>query len=220
MSKSTEGIPQISNLHLSVDPGDKIAFVGPRHQAKTTLFKILNGEIPPDEGSFKWGTTITTAYFPKDNTSYFESNLNLIEWLRQYTDVEEESFVRGFLGRMLFTGDETLKPVNVLSGGEKVRCMLSKMMQSGANVMIFDEPTNHLDLEAISALNDGLVKYNGVLLFTSHDHQFVDTIANRIIEFTGHGIIDRRMRFDDYLASEEIRSIRDSKYHAHKRLVI
>ena len=220
LCKSIDGIPEISNLNLTVYPGDKIAFVGPQHQAKTTLYRILTGEVDPDEGSFKWGTTVTAAYFPKDNSVNFESDLNLIEWLRQYTKVEEESFVRGFLGRMLFSGDESLKQVNVLSGGEKVRCMLAKMMQSGANVMIFDEPTNHLDLEAITALNDGLAKFTGVLLFTSHDHQFVDTISNRIIEFTGHGIIDRRMRFDDYLVSEEIRAIRDAKYHAHKRLVI
>jgi ATPase subunit of ABC transporter with duplicated ATPase domains len=220
LCNSMDGTPQISSFSLTVYPGDKIAFVGPQHHAKTALFRILTGEESPEEGSFKWGTTVTTAYFPKDNSDFFESKLNLVEWLRQYTDVEEESFVRGFLGRMLFSGDESLKPVNVLSGGEKVRCMLAKMMQSGANVMIFDEPTNHLDLEAITALNDGLAKFSGVLLFTSHDHQFVDTIANRIIEFTGHGIIDRRMQFDDYLASEEVRELRDAKYHAHKRLVI
>lgn len=220
ISKTIDGEKVIDNLDLVVYPEDKIALVGPLHLAKTTLYGILTGEIEPDEGSFKWGVTISTSYFPKENSEHFTSNLSLVEWLRQYTEVEEESFVRGFLGRMLFSGDESLKPVNVLSGGEKVRCMLAKMMQSGANAMIFDEPTNHLDLEAISALNNGLVDYPGVLMFTSHDHQFVDTIANRIIEFTPGGVIDRRMRFDDYLASDDIREIRDSMYHGHKRLVI
>jgi ATPase subunit of ABC transporter with duplicated ATPase domains len=220
LSKTIEGEQVISNLDLTVYPEDKIALVGPLHLAKTTLYRILMGEMEPDSGSFKWGVTVSQAYFPKENSEFFDSDLNLIEWLRQYTDVEEESFVRGFLGRMLFSGDESFKPVNVLSGGEKVRCMLSKMMQSGANAMIFDEPTNHLDLEAISALNNGLVDFPGVLIFTSHDHQFVDTIANRIIEFTPGGTIDRRMRFDDYLGSEDIRELRDSMYHGHKRLVI
>lgn len=220
LSKTIEGEQVIDNLHLTVYPEDKIALVGPLHLAKTTLYRILMDEMEPDSGSFKWGVTVSRAYFPKENSKFFDSDLNLIEWLRQYTDVEEESFVRGFLGRMLFSGDESLKPVNVLSGGEKVRCMLSKMMQSGANAMIFDEPTNHLDLEAISSLNNGLVDFPGVLIFTSHDHQFVDTIANRIIEFTPGGMIDRRMRFDDYLASEDIRELRDSMYHSHKRLVI
>ncbi|MBT3274986.1 MAG: ATP-binding cassette domain-containing protein [Spirochaetales bacterium] len=210
----------LDNLSLNIQPKDKIALVGPLHLAKTTLYRILMGETEPDAGSFKWGVTVTSSYFPKENSAYFDTELNLIQWLKQYTEVEEESFVRGFLGRMLFSGEEGFKKVKVLSGGEKVRCMLSRMMQSGANVMIFDEPTNHLDLEAISALNTGLIDFSGVLLFTSHDHQFVDTIANRIIEFTPGGVIDRRMKFDDYLASEDIRTIRDSMYHGHKRLVI
>jgi ATPase subunit of ABC transporter with duplicated ATPase domains len=210
----------ISGLTISVQHGDKIALVGPFHQAKTALYQAVTGACEPDGGTYKWGATINPAYFPKDNTPNFDSDLNLIEWLRQYTDIEDEEYVRGFLGRMLFSGDEPLKKVRVLSGGEKVRCMLSRMMLQEANFLILDEPTNHLDLEAITALNDGLIAFTESMLFTSHDHQFVDTIANRIIEFTPGGIIDKRMRFDDYLESEEIGSIRDELYHGHSRLVI
>ena len=220
MSTHVDGEPVLDKVDLSVQPGDKIAMVGPLHLAKTTLYRIVAGELDPDEGTYRWGATVSKAYFPKENSDYFDSDFTLIEWLRQYTEVEEESYVRGFLGRMLFSGEEGLKKVRVLSGGEKVRCMLAKMMLSGANAMIFDEPTNHLDLEAISALNTGLADFPGVLIFTSHDHQFVDTIANRIVEFTPGGVIDRRMRFDDYLASERIREVRDSMYHGHRRLVI
>jgi ATPase subunit of ABC transporter with duplicated ATPase domains len=179
------------------------------------------GKIEADAGSYDWGVTITPAYFPKDNSEFFQSDLSLVDWLRQYTDAEEEeTYVRGFLGRMLFSGEESLKPVNVLSGGEKVRCMLSKMMLSGANFLLFDEPTNHLDLESINALNNGLMEFTDSILFTSHDHQFVDTVANRIIEFTPAGMIDRRMRLDDYLKSDEVREFRDSLYHSHRSLVI
>lgn len=221
ISKSVEGEPVLQDLSLTIHPGDKIALVGPDHLAKTTLYQILIGEEEPDAGSFEWGVTIAPAYFPKENSAYFQSDLNLIDWLRQYTDAEqEESYVRGFLGRMLFSGDETLKSVQVLSGGEKVRCMLSKMMLSGANALILDEPTNHLDLESITALNNGLIKFPGVVLFTSHDHQFVDTIANRILEFTPGGIIDKTMRFDDYLVSDEIKALRAELYHDTKRLEI
>jgi ATPase subunit of ABC transporter with duplicated ATPase domains len=218
LSKSVDGVPVIKDFSLTVEPGQKIAFVGPYHHAKTALFDILAGRQPPDAGTFEWGQTITTAYFPKDNSHFFDSDLGLLDWLRRYTDVEEESYVRGFLGRMLFSGDESLKRVSVLSGGERVRCMLAKMMLSGANALILDEPTNHLDLEAITALNDALIRFGETVLFVSRDHQFVDSIANRIVEFTPKGIIDRSMRFDDYLASEEVRAVRDEHYHAHQVL--
>ena len=220
LSKAVEEEPVLRDLSFTVEPGDKIAFVGPYHQAKTTLFRVLAGELRPDTGSFDWGTTINAGYFPKDNTDHFESKLSLIQWLRQYTEVEDESYVRGFLGRMLFSGDESLKPVSVLSGGERVRCMLSKLMLAGPNVLLLDEPTNHLDLEAITALNDALIDYRGVVLFVSHDHEFVSTIANRIIEFTPTGIIDRTMPLDEYLRSDDVRAVRDEHYHGHRLLEI
>ena len=221
LSKKLDGEDVLRNINIIVDKGDKIAFVGPFHQAKTALFEILLGHIEPDSGSYDWGVTITPAYFPKDNSEYFQTDLPLLDWLRQYTDAEEEeTYVRGFLGRMLFSGEESLKSVKVLSGGEKVRCMLSKMMLSGANFLIFDEPTNHLDLESINALNNGLMEFPESILFTSHDHQFVDTVANRIIEFAPGGVIDRRMRLDDYLSSAEIGAQRDALYHDHHSLVI
>jgi len=210
----------LKDFSLSLGREHKIAFVGPDHLAKTTLYQILAGEIEPDSGSVEWGSTIKVSYFPRDNAQYFESDLSLIDWLRQYTTLADETVIRSFLGRMLFSGDESLKPVNVLSGGERVRCMLSRMMLSGANFLILDEPTNHLDLEAITALNNGLIDFTEPILFTSHDHQFVDTIANRIIEFTPGGVIDKEMRFDDYLASEEVKELRDRLYHGHSRLEI
>lgn len=220
LSYVAENIQALENLRLTIDPGDKVAFVGPFHQSKSALFEILAGHQEPHSGSYEWGQTTSVSYFPKENGDLFEGDLSLIEWLRQYTEVEEESYVRGFLGRMLFSGDESLKPVSVLSGGERVRCMLAKMMLSRSNVLIMDEPTNHLDLEAITALNDGLIAFNGVVLFVSHDHEFVDTIANRIVELTPSGIIDRKMRFDDYLQSEEVRETRDRAYHGHQLLEI
>ncbi len=220
LSKEVDDEPVLRDLSFVVNPGDKIAFVGPYHQAKSMLFEILAGNERQDAGTYEWGQTITPGYFPKDNSDYFESNQSLITWLRQYTDVEEESYVRGFLGRMLFSGDETNKPVSVLSGGERVRCMLSKLMLAGPNTLIMDEPTNHLDLESITALNDALIDYRGVVLFVSHDHEFVDTVANRIIEFTPSGVIDRTMRFDDYLKSEDVRAVRDEHYHGHHLLEI
>jgi ATPase subunit of ABC transporter with duplicated ATPase domains len=221
LSKTVEGVKVLNNFNLEVQTGDKIAFVGPDHAAKTALFKIITGIDEPDSGSFEWGLTIKYSDFPKDNSSYFESELNLTDWLRQYTKEEEEADVRGFLGRMLFTGDESQKKVKVLSGGEKVRCMLARMMLSGANALIFDEPTNHLDLESISALNSGLVDFPGIILFNSHDHQFVDTIANRIVEFCpGNAYIDKMMQFDDYLVSENVKAVRDKFYHEHNRLSI
>jgi ATPase subunit of ABC transporter with duplicated ATPase domains len=220
LSKNAEGEKLFSGFNLSIRKGDKIAFVGPMHSAKTALFQILAGEMKADEGSFSWGQTISVSYYPKDNAAYFDTDINMIDWLRQYTDITEEAIVRGFLGRMLFSGDETLKKVKVLSGGEKVRCMLSRMMLSGANALILDEPTNHLDLEGITALNDGLVDFPETILFNSHDHQFVDSIANRIIEFTPGGVIDRDMRFDDYLASDDVKALRDGLYHSHSGPVI
>ena len=187
---------------------DKIALVGTNETAKTTLFKILMGEMEPDSGTFKWGITTSQAYFPKDNSKFFEnSDVNLVDWLRQFSPQDEsESFLRGFLGRMLFSGEEVLKKASVLSGGEKVRCMLSKMMLSGANVLILDEPTNHLDLESITALNNGLINFKGSLIFSSHDHQFIQTIANRIIEITPNGIVDKQMTYDEYLENNELQT--------------
>src|SRR5690606_33826417 len=165
--------------------------------AKTTWCQVITGELEPDEGSYSWGITITSAYFPKDNTKYFDSDLNLIDWLRQYSKDQDESFIRGFLGRMLFSGEEALKKVNVLSGGERVRCMLAKMMLTGPNVLILDEPTNHLDLESITALNNGLIAFDGTILFSSHDHQFVQTVANRIVEIAPGGVMDKVTTYDE-----------------------
>lgn len=199
LSKALDGETVLDNISFTVNKGDKIAFVGPEGLAKTTLFKILTGELVPDSGEYKWGITTSQAYFPKDNSGYFDLDLSLIDWLRQYSKDQDESFVRGFLGRMLFSGEESLKKASVLSGGEKVRCMISRMMLSGANVLILDEPTNHLDLESITALNNGLIKFDGTILFVSQDHQFIQTIANRIIEITPDGLIDKKMTYDEYL---------------------
>lgn len=213
ISKEIEGKKVLSDISFIVSKGDKIAFVGPDGVAKTTLFQIFTDEIQPDEGSFKWGITTSQAYFPKDNSKYFDGcNLSLVDWLRQFTKDQTETFVRGWLGRMLFSGEEALKKANVLSGGEKVRCMFAKMMLSGANVLIFDEPTNHLDLESITSLNNGLINFKGTILFVSHDHQFVQTVANRIIEITPKGLIDKRMSFDEYIESEEISRLREEMY--------
>ncbi len=220
LNKTLDGEQVLKNFSLTVNKGDKIAFVGPMHAAKTALYDILMGESEADSGEFEWGVTMSTAYFPKDNSSFFENDLNIVEWMQQYTEEEEESFVRGFLGRMLFSGEESLKKVKVLSGGEKVRCMLSKLMLHGANGLIFDEPTNHLDLESITALNNGLIKFPGVILFNSHDHQFVHTVANRIIEIAPEGIIDRMMPFDEYLVSEDVNALRDELWHGHHGLSI
>jgi len=203
ISKTIDGEKVLDNVSFIVTKADKIAFVGPNSIAKTTLFKILMGEMEADSGEFKWGVTTSQAYFPKDNAEYFNSTLNLVDWLRQFSKDPDETFVRGFLGRMLFSGEESQKEANVLSGGEKVRCMLSKMMLSGANVLLFDEPTNHLDLESITSLNNGLISFEGTMLFVAHDHEFVQTIANRIIEITADGIIDKRMTYDEYLESKE-----------------
>ena len=209
LSKTVDGVQVLDNFSLTVNKGDKIAFVGGDSLTKTTLFQILAGKLEPDSGSFRWGVTITSSYFPKENSSYFDNDLNLIEWLRQFAPTEGESFARGFLGRMLFSGEEALKKSTVLSGGEKVRCMLARMMLTGANSLILDEPTNHLDLESITALNNGLMAYSEVILFASHDHKFVSTLANRIVEFTPGGFIDRTMSFDDFLESEDVNRLRD-----------
>ncbi|MED4954999.1 ATP-binding cassette domain-containing protein [Paenibacillus macerans] len=213
LTKTVEGEKVLDNVSFVVNKGDKIAFVGPNGLPKTTLFQILMGELEADGGEYSWGVTTSQAYFPKDNSDYFDGvELNLVEWLRQYSKDQDETFLRGFLGRMLFSGEEALKKASVLSGGEKVRCMLAKMMLNGANVLLFDEPTNHLDLESITALNNGLIDFDGTILFTSHDHQFIQTIANRIIEITPNGIIDRVMTYDEYLESEEIQNLRKSMY--------
>jgi ATPase subunit of ABC transporter with duplicated ATPase domains len=214
LTKSIEGEKVFENLNLIVNKGDKIALVGPNGLAKSTLFQILMGEVQADAGEFSWGITTSQAYFPKDNSEYFDGvEMNLVDWLRQYSKDPDETFLRGFLGRMLFSGEEALKKASVLSGGEKVRCMLSKMMLHGANVLLLDEPTNHLDLESITALNNGMIDYKETMLFVSHDHQFIQTVANRIIEITPNGIIDRSMSYDEYLESEEIKQLRDKLYN-------
>ena len=213
LSKEIDGIKILNNLTFTVNKGDKIVFLGRNELAITTLFKILMGETEADSGTFKWGTTTSQAYLPKDNASYFEGkDLTLIDWLRQYSDEQEEPFIRGFLGKMLFSGEEALKNVKVLSGGEKVRCMFSKMMLSGANVLLLDDLTNHLDLESIQSANNGLTAFKGTLLFTSHDHQFINTIANRVIEITPQGIFDRVIEFDDYLENEDIQQRVEQMY--------
>ncbi len=200
ISKTIEGVKVLDNVTFRVNKGDKIAFVGENEIANTTLFKILMGEMEPDEGNIKWGVSTSQSYFPKDNSDFFDGcELSILQWLSQYTDNDSEIYLRGLLGRMLFSGDDVLKPVNVLSGGEKVRCMLSRMMIAGSNVLVLDHPTNHLDLESITALNNGLASFPGMLLFSSHDHEFIQTIANRIIEFTADMMVDRACSFDEYL---------------------
>lgn len=210
LSKTVNGRKVLNNVSFVLTPGDKVAFVGTDELAKTTLFQILMGEIEPDEGSFKWGVTTSQAYFPKDNNAFFEGcDLTLIDWLRQFSDEQYEADIRGWLGRMLFSGEDALKPARVLSGGERVRCMLSKMMLSGANVLILDEPTNHLDLEAITALNEGMTSFTGSMLFTTQDHECVQTVANRIMELLPGGLIDRRDTYDEYIENPDIPAVRE-----------
>ncbi|MGN7377058.1 ABC-F family ATP-binding cassette domain-containing protein [Bacillus altitudinis] len=206
LSKTIDGVKVLDNVSFIMNREDKIAFLSRNELAVSTLFKILAGEMEPDSGTFKWGVTTSQAFFPKDNSEYFEgSDLDLVDWLRQYSlNDQSESFLRGFLGRMLFSGEEVKKKASVLSGGEKVRCMLSKMMLSGANILLLDEPTNHLDLESITALNNGLMSFKGAMLFSSHDHQFVETVANRIIEVTPNGIVDKQTTYDEFLSDQEI----------------
>lgn len=219
LSKTIDGEKVLDKLNLTINPGDKVAFVGPNHYAKTVLFQIISGEMEPDEGSYNWGVTTSLSYFPKDNSKMFNNDLSIAEFLQQYSTEDDDTFVRSFLGRMLFTGDEALKACKVLSGGEKVRVVLSKMMLESANCMIFDEPTSHLDLESIQALNDGLINFNGTLLFNSHDHQFVESLANRIIEFIPGGIIDRMTTFESYLSDESVDEIRMKAYEGKVKKV-
>ena len=220
LSKTIDGEKVLDNLSLTINPGDKVAFVGPNHYAKTVLFQIISGEMEPDEGSYTWGVTTSLSYFPKDNSKMFGAGINMTEYLQQFSKEDDDNYVRSFLGRMLFSGDEALKDCGVLSGGERVRVVLAKMMLEGNNCLIFDEPTSHLDLESIQALNNGLIDFKGVILFNSHDHQFVDSLANRIIEFTPKGIIDKMERFDDYLVDEDVKAKRDKAYEGHKGAVV
>ena len=205
LSKTIDGVKILDNISFTLGREDKVAFVGGNERAKTVLFQILMGEMEPDEGNYKWGVTTSQSYFPKDSTKEFDSDLTIADWLTGYSEIKDATYVRGFLGRMLFPGEDGVKKVRVLSGGEKVRCLLSKMMISGANVLIFDEPTNHLDMESITALNNGMIKFPGVLLFASHDHQIVETTANRIMEILPNGVlIDKITTYDEYLASDEM----------------
>ena len=205
ISKTIDGVKVLDNISFILGHDDKVAFVGGNELAKTTLFKILTGEMEPDEGTYKWGVTTSQSYFPKDNTKDFDNDLIIVDWLTQYSEIKDVTYVRGFLGRMLFAGDDGVKKVRVLSGGEKVRCLLSKLMISGANVLILDEPTNHLDMESITALNNGMIKFPGVLLFASRDHQIVQTTANRIMEILPNGtLIDKITTYDEYLESDEM----------------
>lgn len=203
LSKTIDGVKLLDNISFTINKDDKVALVGPNTQATTALLRILSGDLEPDEGNYKWGITTTNSYFPKDNTKYFDSDDAIVDWLMPFSSEKDVTYVRGFLGRMLFAGEEGIKKVRVLSGGEKVRVMLSKMMILGSNVLIMDEPTNHLDMESITALNNGLMKFSGVLLFTSQDHQFVQTIANRIMELTPNGLIDKVTTYDEYLDNDE-----------------
>ena len=212
LTKTINGEKVLNNFSLVLNGGDKIAFVGDNSLSKTALFQILAGEMEPDSGSFRWGQTVTTSYFCKENSRFFETEMPLVQWLLQYAPEEGVNFARGFLGRMLFSGEEAMKKTGVLSGGEKVRCMLSRMMLNGSNVLLLDEPTNHLDLEAITSLNEGLMAFPEVILFASHDHQFVSTVANRIVELTPKGSIDRLMSFDDYLVSAVVAKEREAHY--------
>ena len=204
LSKTIDGVKVLDNISFILNREDKVALVGPNEQAKTVLFKILAGEMEPDEGDYKWGLTTTQAYFPKDNSAEFDNDDTIVDWLTQYSPEKDVTYVRGFLGRMLFAGEDGVKKVKVLSGGERVRCMLSKMMISGANVLMLDEPTDHLDMESITALNNGLIKFPGVIIFSSRDHQIVETTANRIMEIVNGQLIDKITTYDEYLASDEM----------------
>lgn len=205
LTKSIDGQKVLDNVSFVINKGDKVVLLGKNELSKTILMQILMEEVEPDSGSFKWGVTTSRAYLPKDNSEYFKDNeYNLVDWLRQYSKEKDETFIRGFLGKMLFSGEEALKDSNVLSGGEKVRCMFSKLMLSQANVLLLDEPTNHLDLESIQAVNNGLVAFKGTMIFTSHDHKFIQTICNRVIEFTENGLFDKVLSFDEFLEDEEL----------------
>lgn len=219
-SAGEEKIQLLKDFSMQVNRSDKIAFVGQEHNAKSALFDILSGKIAADSGDYYWGQTIKVSYLPKNSAEYFQSNLSIVDWLKQFSEDQDETYIRSFLGRMLFSGDDGLKPVNVLSGGEKVRCMLSKIMLEGANVLILDEPTNHLDLEAITSLNDALIEFPGVCFFNSHDHEFISSIANRIVEITPAGLIDRMMPFDDYIKDEQVNELRHKYYGTGTKVLI
>ncbi len=220
LSKSIDGEEILKDFSLRINRKEKIVFLAHSHMVQTTLFQILREEIQPDSGSFKWGETITTSYLPKDNSSFFQEDVSILHWMKQFTDDPDEAYTRGFLGRMLFTGEESLKSVTVLSGGEKSRCMISRMMLAGANTVILDEPTNHLDLESITSLNNGLIRFPEVVLFSSHDHEFIQTIATRIVEICPEGVIDRYMNFDEYLENKQVNELRDKYYGGHYRMVL
>ncbi|HDR04265.1 MAG TPA: ATP-binding cassette domain-containing protein [Candidatus Marinimicrobia bacterium] len=221
LNKSIDGEILLKDLNFSVENGDKIIFVGANNNAKTALFDILTGKIQADSGSFEWGVTITASYMPRDNADFFLKEITVLDWLRQFATGENtEQYLRGFLGRMLFSGDDVMKKVNVLSGGERVRCLLSRSMLSGANVQILDEPTNHLDLEAISAVNEGMIRFPEIILFGSHDHELNNTVANRVIELTPNGMIDRRTSFDEYFNDPRVRDQRNVLYRNQQRMVI
>lgn len=212
LSKSLEGNVLLADIHFRLKKGDKIGVLSKDHLAISKFFNCLTGVEKPDTGTIEWGQTIQTAYLPNDNAEYFKGSDNLVDWLRQYSKDKDETFIRGFLGKMLFSGEETLKKVNVLSGGEKVRCMLSRMMLQGANALIFDEPTNHLDLESIESINNSMKDFKGIILFTSHDHELMQTVANRIIEVTPSGVIDRMMTYDEYISSPDVKVLREEMY--------
>ena len=213
LTKTIDGVKVLDNISFTVNKGDKIVVLGRNEIAKTTLFKILNGEMEADAGSYRWGITTKRAYLPNDNSEFFEGvQVSLVDWLRQYSQDQTETFIRGFLGKMLFSGEEALKMANVLSGGEKVRCMFSKLMLTNPNVIMLDEPTNHLDLESIQAVNNGLVAFQGTMLFTSHDHRFIETIANRVIEITPSGTYDKEIPFNEFLDDDAIQSNIDKMY--------
>lgn len=220
LTATFEGETLLEDFSLTVNRGDKIAFVGSQTSRASTLFDVISGEREPDAGTYQWGVTISPSYFPNEAARVVHGKTSIVEWLREFAPEGDPSYVRGFLGRMLFSGDDALKPMDVLSGGERVRVLLAKMMLESPNALVMDDPTNHLDLESIQSLNNGLIDFDGVILFTSHDHQFVDSIANRIIEITPNGVIDRLMRFDDYIQDESVRATRDELYRSHERVAI
>lgn len=212
LEKSIEGTTLFRDVNFTIEKDDKVVFLSRDPRAMTALFEIINGNMKPDAGSYDWGQTITTAYLPLDNTSYFNTDMNLVDWLAQFSYDQSEIYLKGFLGKMLFSGDELLKKASVLSGGEKMRCMIARMMMRDANTLILDTPTNHLDLESIQAFNNTLTGYKGVILFASHDHEFIQTVANRVIELTPNGIIDKMMEYDDYITDERVQTIRQRMY--------
>jgi len=213
LTKTIDGEKVLNNISFTINTGDKVVILSKNDIAKTTLFQILAEELEPDSGTVEWGVTTSQSYFPKDNSEFFEGvDLSLIDWLRQFSPDQHEEYVRGFLGRMLFSGEEAKKKAKVLSGGEKVRCMLSKMMLSNANVLLLDNPTDHLDLESITSLNKSLERFNGTILFTTHDHEFIQTIANKIIEITPKGILEKEMEYDDYLNDETVEARLNEMY--------